>query len=513
MQSIKVPGRIGLRTEIIVNIVLLMGAALLLSGFLLIKLTERELLAQRVRSATGIMEVLARAVSLTNPEGKDSASSLVAGVAQLVQGLQPEATMQGWGAVGRDLNLLAEQGPTSGYRLEQKALAQVRLSRQPEARVHYRSVWQLTGPSPESYVVITVPVLRQGEFLGALQARFPLTEVGRRVASAQQLMLLFALGYGTVLVLFGVYFLGRTVIRPIRRLQAMSQRIAAGDLEQAVPVEGPREIAELADAFNRMATALRLGHQERETYILALQRANAEVRQAQGELIRSEKMASVGHLAAGMAHEIGNPLGAVLGYLELLKSEFPPGREREIVERALTETGRIDRLVRELLDYATPTSSNLQTFDPAAAMAEARDILRHQGTFDGLTLDDRLPPSLPPIVMVRHRLVQVCINLMLNARDASTPGGPIRLSGGVEGELVFLAVADAGAGMSRDTIAHLFDPFFTTKAPGKGRGLGLAVCQRAIDEAGGRIEVRSTPGTGSEFTVWLKPAESASHDS
>jgi signal transduction histidine kinase len=507
-----VSGRTGLRAEIIVNIVLLLGAALLLAGFLLIKLTERELLAQRITSATGIMEFLARSVPLNLVADKDHDAALLEGVAPLLQGLPTASTVLGWGVAGRELNLLAEYGQSSGFRLEGKLLAPVRLTGEPAVRINYSSAWPLFGSYPESYVVVTVPILRQGVFHGALQARFPLDEVRQRVTAAQKLMLLYAVLYGTVLALFGVYFLSRTVVRPIRRLQAMSQRIAGGDLEQAMPVEGPREIADLAGAFNGMAAALRQSQRERESHIQSLQQANEELRQTQNELIHSEKMASVGQLAAGMAHEIGNPLGAVVGYLEFLKSESPPGREKEIVERALAETGRIDRLVRELLDYAAPAGSVPQTFDPVAAMAEASNILAHQGAFDGLLLDDRLPPSLPATVMVRHRLVQVFINLLLNARDASSAGGVIRLCGGEEGDLVRLSVADAGAGMSPEVLARIFDPFYTTKAPGKGRGLGLAVCQRAVGEAGGRIEVRSTPGQGSEFVVWLRKAEPAGHD-
>jgi signal transduction histidine kinase len=507
-----VQGRTGLRTEIIVNIVLLMGAALLFAGFLLIKLTERELLAQRVTSATGVMEILARAVPVGEGGDDLAAAALPAAAALLIQGLPPGSAVQGWGAADRELNPLAEPGQLSGYRLEEKPLAQVKLTGDPEIRINYPSAWPLFGSYPNSYVVVTVPVSRHGDFIGALQARFPLAEVRQRVLSAQKLMLLYAVLYGAVLVLFGVYFLNRAVVRPIRRLQAMSQRIAAGDLEQAVPVEGPREIADLAGSFNTMAAALRQSHVETEAHIHALQQANAEVRLAQQELIRSEKMASVGHLAAGMAHEIGNPLGAVVGYLEYLKGESLSGREKEILDRALTETERIDRLVRELLDYAAPARRETQTFDPVAAMAEARNILRHQGAFDGLGFDDHLPPNLPATNMVRHQLVQVFINLLINARDASSAGGTIRLSGGEDGGRLWLSVADAGAGMSPEVLAHIFDPFYTTKAPGKGRGLGLAVCQRVVGEAGGRIEVRSAPGKGSEFTVWLKKAEFGGHD-
>lgn len=504
--------RTGLRSEIIVNITLLMGAALLFAGFLLIKLTEGELLAQRISKVTGIMEILAGVLSSDASVDGGSAPELSARTTSLLRAVPAAAAMDGWGVLGRDMQILPAPGASPGFRLEESSLAAARFSAEPAVRIHYPSTWPLIGDGRESYVVVTVPVLRQGSFAGALQARFPLADVRQRVTSAQKLMLLYALLYGAVLILFGVYFLSRTVVRPIRRLQSMSQRIAAGDLEQFVPVEGPREIADLAGAFNSMAVALRQSHQERESHIQALQQANAEVSHAQHELIRSEKMASVGHLAAGMAHEIGNPLGAVFGYLEFLKGESPPGRQKEIIERALAEAGRIDRLVRELLDYAAPAGSDPQSFDPVRAMTEARDFLRHQGALDSLELDDCLPPTLPATNMVRHRLVQVFINLLLNARDASSVGGMIRLCGGEEGGLVWMSVIDVGAGVPPEVLTHIFDPFYTTKAPGKGRGLGLAVCQRVVGEAGGRIEVRSTPGQGSEFTVWLKKAEPGAHD-
>jgi len=261
-----------------------------------------------------------------------------------------------------------------------------------------------------------------------------------------------------------------------------------------------------------MVVALQKGQLEREAHIEALERANAEVRKAQDELVRSEKLSSVGHLAAGMAHEIGNPLGAVVGYLEILKEESATGWEQEVLCRALTEVGRIDRLVRELLDYAAPHDGQVQYFDPVGVIGEARDILAHQGLFDGIEFDDQLPAALPPIRMVRHKLLQVFINLLLNARDALAAGGTIRLSAGAELGMLWLVVADSGTGMDVEVLSHIFEPFYSTKEPGKGRGLGLAVCQRVVDETGGRIEVDSTPGEWSEFRVWLPRAESGADE-
>jgi signal transduction histidine kinase len=482
--------RVSLRTEIILNLVLLLGAALLLGGILLLKLVERELVTQRVGSAAAVMELLAGS-------GAGVETDLFR---RVPQGL----ALEGWRAFSADLQPVAEGGrPPAAERAD---LLAVRGGGAVEARVDYPPAWLPFVAPPPGRVLVTVPVRSQEGAAVLLQAAFSLDDVRRRMATAQRVVLLYALLYGAVLVAFGVYLLGRTVVQPASRLQQVTRRVADGDLEQVLPVEGPREIAEVAGSFNAMVAALRQSRQESESLIASLRETNETLQRTRDDLVRSEKMASVGHLAAGMAHEIGNPLGAVVGYLGLLQAEAPEERGREIAERALAEAERIDRLVRELLDYAAPTRGEAETFDPAAALAEAARMLAHQGSFEGVTLEDALPPELPAVRMPRHRLLQVYVNLLLNARDACAPGGRIRLSGGERGGEVWLSVADDGAGMEPQVQAHVFDPFFTTKAPGRGRGLGLAVCLRIVEEAGGRIEIASAPGAGSTFTVRLSCA-------
>lgn len=486
--------RAGLRTEIIVNIMFLMAAALLFAGVLFVRLTEKELLDQRLIGITAVMNTLSRSLALEQDQN---------GVLPLFQGLPPGYTVDGWVWTNRELVPRASEEVSPGFRAEPKPLTQVRLTGEPVVRLHYPSMLPWSGDSTDSYVVLTVPIGRPGQFEGALQARFSLQDVRARVQATYKMMALYVALYGAVLVLFGLYFLHRTVVRPIQTLQARSRHIAAGDLEPAPAIGGPKEVAELGDTLNAMAAALKQSRQETRAHIDALQQANAEVRQAQAELIRSEKMASVGHLAAGMAHEVGNPLGALIGYLDYLKGEMSAGTQRDIVDRSLAEASRIDRLVRELLDYATPSLSEGQVFEPVAALREAAELLRSQGVFEPLRLRDRLPASLPAVHMVRHQLVQVFINLLLNARDASDEGDAIVLAGGEDDRGSWLSVQDEGCGMSDEVLSHIFDPFFTTKAPDQGRGLGLAVCQRLVEDAGGRIEVQSRPGQGSEFMVRL----------
>lgn len=466
---------VGLRTEILVNLAILLGAALLFVGFLLLKLTEKELVSQRVTGALATVEVLGRSLSAVVEPTEGWATRARAALMPLAH----PGGLVAWTLYGADVLPLASFGPHPATHE-----TPVPVGGEARVTVDYSSNWLTSGADAPGSLSLEVPLLRGGERLGLLYARFSLADIGERIAEARRLVFFYVAVYGAILILFGLYLLGRNVVRPIGRLRSLTAEVADGNLDATLTVEGPREIAELTASFNHMISSLR---------------------RTRDELIRSEKMASVGHLAAGMAHEIGNPLGAVVGYLELLKGELLDPCQRDLAERSLAEAGRIDRLVRELLDFAKPAAAVRETFDPAALGRDVLELLRHQGVFDQRRLFDELPAGLPSIHMDPNRLQQVLVNLLLNARDATLVGSAIRLSGAVEGEWIRLAVKDSGCGMSDEVRAHLFDPFYTTKA--SGRGLGLAICQRIVEDVGGRIEVLSAPGQGSEFRVWLRAGE------
>ncbi|MBE0595775.1 MAG: HAMP domain-containing histidine kinase, partial [Desulfuromonadales bacterium] len=400
-----------------------------------------------------------------------------------------------------DLKPLAETMPPQISQLHL-----VRSGNSPALSLNYSSLGLFAPDHEEESVLVTVPVMARGQFAGALQGRFLLADLRQRMNAARGLLLLYALLYGAVLTVAGVFLLYRNVVRPVRDLMQATREVAAGDLEQILPEEGPKEIADLSRSFNQMTATLHDSRRQTEAHIDSLRQANQELASSRDEVVRGARMASVGHLAAGMAHEIGNPLGALVGYLGLLKGELA-GDSREIAVRALSEAQRIDLLVRDLLDYAAPPRGEVEDFDPVALLRQAVELLEHQGAFSHRALADGLPTALPAVRMARHKLQQVFINLLLNARDACPPGAAIRLSAGRRQDGVWLTVADEGEGMAPQLLANIFDPFFTTKEPGKGRGLGLAVCQRIVEEVGGRIEVRSEPGKGSAFTVRLRSAE------
>lgn len=479
----------GLRTEIVTSTVLLLGAALLFAGFLLVKLTERELLEERRFALQRTVRLIASAAP--SPDR----------LPELMSTLIRDGDLIAWRLLDSSLT------PVMTYSRHAAPLAG-KLSTLPLSpgevgeTVDYSSAWNPFAGTPANHIDLAVQIAPAGG--NTLQLRFSLESLVAQVRRAQRLVMIYVVLYGAVLSGFGIYALNRNVVEPVRRLRMATAGVAAGDLTPIDASRGPGEINDLAADFNSMVKALQASRAETVAHIASLESANRALQSARDEVIRAEKMASVGHLAAGMAHEIGNPLSAVIGYLNLVRDELVDPAHRDLLERSLLEAGRIDRLVRDLLDYSAPAQVANEPFDPVMVMREAIALLGSQGALEGVTLTDRAPVGLGKVRMDRGRFLQVCVNLLLNARDAMPQeNGEASVAAAVSGSDLVLTLADNGAGMSPEMQQRIFEPFFTTKDPGRGRGLGLAVCQRLIAEAGGSIGVESAAGRGSTFSVRL----------
>ena len=320
-----------------------------------------------------------------------------------------------------------------------------------------------------------------------------------------------------IFIAFGRYLVSRLVTGPMETLVEATQAVAAGELTRRAPGAATRELDRLADSVNRMTDRLL---------------------DAQGALVRAEKLASVGRLAAGIAHEVGNPLSAIGNYVEVLRRR---GADPELITAIERESGRIDGIVRSLLDYARPRRADRAAMSLADVVAGAVDLLRAQGVLRPVHVDVSADPEAPPVWGDRVALEQVFVNLLLNAVDAAGEGGRItivtgptvlggsgdarrasdpagaspaedrrrrragrHLSGVPDGSRATqVVVADNGRGVPDDQIERIFDPFFTTQAPGKGTGLGLAIVQRTVNDHGGRVDVARAREGGAAFTVIL----------
>lgn len=308
----------------------------------------------------------------------------------------------------------------------------------------------------------------------------------------------------TLIGVFGFSVFRRALIRPFERIRGTTQRIAAGDFGSTVGDDGPREIVEMATALNTMSTALAAYRERTAEQVHHLEAANVELQRAQEALVRSERLASVGRLAAGLAHELGNPLAAVRGYVELLGEEpaLSPPNARAFVVRAQREVERMHELLRDLLDFARLDAHTLGPVRAGDLFADALRTVRPQASFRDVAATTEV---VGDVVLWGDagRLHQVLVNLLLNAADAHAT--TLRLRAWVDGD-AHLSVADDGDGIAPEHLGRLFEPFFTTRPPGKGTGLGLAIAQRILEQHGGRIDVQSAPGEGTTFTLSLPAA-------
>lgn len=348
-------------------------------------------------------------------------------------------------------------------------------------------------------VVVVAPVGGPGRPEAVLRLRLPLSVTA---APAWVVIGAHAVLSAVLIVVFGLVLFRGSVLRPIDQMREGTRRIAAGELGLQVSEDAPAELAELAEALNAMSTAL-AGYQARTAEQLArLEAANVDLRRTQEALLRSERLASVGRLAAGLAHELGNPLTAVRGYVEILTlgGAFAPGSDGgdDVVERCQVEVERMHRILRSLLDFARQDDPQVVEIDVASLLEEAVRTVRHQGPFRAIRVDVQVE-GRPRLRGEPDKLHQVLVNLLLNAADAGARG--IRLEAAEAGGEVRIACVDDGEGIPASSLGRLFEPFFTTRAPGKGTGLGLAVSHRILEQHGGRLDVSSVPGAGAVFSL------------
>jgi len=333
-------------------------------------------------------------------------------------------------------------------------------------------------------------------------------------ASLQRLLTFYVGLTGVAVIVLAYVLLTLLIVRPLEQVVRSAQALAAHEAGVRVPEQGPAELLRLATSFNDMAEQLKRERLALQQRLAELERTTGQLQSTQQHLVHGEKLATVGRLAAGVAHEIGNPLAAILGLVELLRGgELPAQQQQEFLARIQTETERIHGIIRELLDYSrsdAAAESPEQSADVEQVLRDALGLVAPQKKARGVTIDVDIGAELPRVVGAETRLTQVVLNLVLNAVDAVDGKGTVHVSASTgDDEHVQVSVRDDGPGIDPEILAHIFEPFTTSKAVGQGTGLGLAVCHSLVEGMGGTIEATNCEGGGARFDVTLRAVESA----
>ena len=354
--------------------------------------------------------------------------------------------------------------------------------------------------------------------LGVLDIIYPLDDVNRRLRASTAWIAGVSLTFILIASLSIGFFVHRLVYLPLRDLESGAQRLSAGNLDEPIPVRSHDEFGRLASVFNGMTDALRKSREQLRDWAHTLeQRVDSrtqELRRAQAETMRGEKLASVGLLASGVAHELNNPLTGILTFSHLVRQKMPDkSADAEDMDLVIRETKRCAAIIKRLLDFAREKQPEKKFTDLNQVIDDTVRIVERPAHLRDIEISVDLDRTLPQIWIDADQIKQVVMNMLVNAQHAVEEKGSItvttrrakdpRAAATEDKPMVAISIVDTGCGIPEVNLRRIFDPFFTSKDVGKGTGLGLSVSHGIIEAHGGLIEVESKVGEGSTFRVYL----------
>ncbi len=500
-----------LRTGVLAHLIFLIVSAMLLINVVMVKFSEKDLIEAKVQTGRLLLKSISQKLGDHIADQHRSWTQLESDrrFKNEVNQLLRAGDFSGALVIKRDGSKVLRFGSWGEREQEGLSISRETLVSKRHSCSFSGSTWGVIWLADER-VKISCPLLVDGRILGAMTIYAELRPLYEKLRKSEKIILIYILLNTIILVLFGIYLLSRVVVRPIHRLLSIAEQFKGGEQFPNLADSSPNEIGRLSRSLNMMLKRLDENEKELKAHISSLEKANRDLKEAQDEIIKSEKLASVGRLAAGVAHEIGNPIGITLGYLELLKAGSLSREEsRDFLKRMESEISRINQTIRQLLDFSRPADGIMEQTGIHDLIMETVNMLKPQPMMANIEIHSVLQASKDCVRADPNQLKQVFLNIIINAADAMTnEEGPDDETAGIltvktidAGDSIELRFEDTGSGIPQQELAHIFDPFYTTKDTGTGTGLGLSVCYRIIEGMGGSIRAESSQGEGTVIII------------
>jgi signal transduction histidine kinase len=505
----------GLRAKIAINIAVLLLIAMVLIDLVTIVTVKRELMRSELFKANLLLTSFEQ--SLVNSAMSDGRSPDPSPGPMMVKIV---GDPQLGGAMVLDNNgeqiFLHRHPDVSAERLRQ--LTQESMS-SGKKTIHFSGTIQGIFWKQKAKLTLSAPFFRNGVAIGGIGIVLPLERVYQALRNSQKIFLIYLFINLIILTFLGFHRISKLYLQPLGRLAKRAEDYKEDDdLIFSVRKED-NELNRLSTSLNIMLKRISADKEKLRSTVQSLEKANLELKKAQKEITRAEKLASVGRLSAGIAHEIGNPIGIVIGYLELLKqADITEDEKIEYIQRTEEEIERINTIIRQLLEVSRPSNSGRTVVAVHDLIHDMADVFRVQPLMSSIVLSLNLAAEQHTVWADPNQLRQVFLNILINAADAVThedkaANGRLtictRIENGTDPNTATspgwleISFTDDGPGIAEESLGNIFDPFFTTKDPGKGTGLGLAVSFMIIESLGGSMTGVSEEGQGTTMTISL----------
>jgi signal transduction histidine kinase len=511
-----------LRTNILLNLALLLLIAMLLIDLVILIVMQKMLIESREEKGHVLISAMASNVLPTGSDG--SREWRVVNPEQISQLLD-----QADGICAMVVSVDGRRLYRSGIGcLPQAAMAAMAHRAAIQKKTITQSPDMISGVfrSHSGELLMAAPIIVESKAVAGACLLLPLDDIFSLMRRSQHILLIYIIINTAVLTLLGGYRLNRITVKPIQRLVRRAEAFRESDDNVFMLEKGDNEFSQLSKSLNRMLMHLAQDKAMLQDSVSSLEKANRKLEKAQRELVRAEKLASVGRLSAGIAHEIGNPIGIIKGYLSLLNDQSISAEEKfDFIARTEKEVERINAIIQQLLDFARPSGKEQEAVSVHDILKDLGEVCSFQPALACIQFQLQLGAERDLVVANARQLRQVFLNLILNAADAvgdSEEHGELVIQTHTvamedrtddQAEKLVIRFVDNGQGISDESLTNIFDPFFTTKAPGKGTGLGLSVSFTIIESLGGEIRADRNKGGGTCMTIALPLADGDSNKS